>query len=151
MITEAADLVEKVSALLAPYDADEWASPSGRRMDLPNRGNILGIPVDLHKKPTTVGSRHRAVPPLSPRPQRRRPRRCMAQLFDWLLGYTAFNLSGSLSQRTAFFHVDYRASCRSKSELRVDASLDGIEDARCSSQDGCSTGKPCWPKPTRCS
>ena len=47
VITEAAGLVEKVTQLLAPYYADEWASPSGRRMDLPNRGNILAIPLDL--------------------------------------------------------------------------------------------------------
>ena len=49
VITEAADLVEKVTQLLEPYYADEWASPSGRRMDLPNRGNLLAIPLDLHK------------------------------------------------------------------------------------------------------
>ncbi len=48
VITEAADLIEKANRLLAPYDADEWHSPSGRRMDLPNRGNILSVPVDLH-------------------------------------------------------------------------------------------------------
>ncbi|EUA12046.1 hypothetical protein I546_2765 [Mycobacterium kansasii 732] len=29
VITEAADLLEKVSALLTPFDADEWHSPSG--------------------------------------------------------------------------------------------------------------------------
>ena len=40
VITEAADLLEKAASLLAPFDADEWTSPSGRRVDLPNRGNI---------------------------------------------------------------------------------------------------------------
>ena len=40
VISEAADLLEKVSDLRAPFDADEWQSPSGRRMDLPSRGNI---------------------------------------------------------------------------------------------------------------
>ena len=45
VITEAADLLEKLSALLSPFDADEWASPSGRRMDLPMRGNVLTIPM----------------------------------------------------------------------------------------------------------
>ena len=48
VITAAAEMVERVSALLAPYDADEWSSPSGRRMDLPNRGNVMTVPVDLH-------------------------------------------------------------------------------------------------------
>ena len=49
VISEAADLLEKTSALLAPYDADEWSSPSGRRVDLPNRGNILSVPMELGK------------------------------------------------------------------------------------------------------
>ena len=44
VISEAADLLEKVSDLLASFDADEWRSPSGRRMDLPSRGNILPVP-----------------------------------------------------------------------------------------------------------
>jgi hypothetical protein len=37
VISEAADLIEKASGLLSPFDTDEWQSPSGRRMDLPNR------------------------------------------------------------------------------------------------------------------
>ena len=49
VITKAADLLEAVSKLLSPYDADEWSSPAGRRMDLPNRGSVLGIPAELHK------------------------------------------------------------------------------------------------------
>ena len=53
VITRAADLIEDVNRLLAPHDADEWHSPSGRRMDLPNRGNIMQVPVDL----TVTGGR----------------------------------------------------------------------------------------------
>ena len=49
VITEAADLLDKLSGLLTPYDTDEWQSPSGRRMDLPVRGNILTIPMSAHK------------------------------------------------------------------------------------------------------
>jgi hypothetical protein len=41
VITEAADLLDKVSTLLTPFDSDEWSSPSGRRMDLPVRGQHL--------------------------------------------------------------------------------------------------------------
>ena len=48
VITEVADLIEQAARLLEPHAADEWNSPSGRRMDLPNRGNILAVPVDLH-------------------------------------------------------------------------------------------------------
>lgn len=130
VITEAADLVEKVTQLLAPYYADEWASPSGRRMDLPNRGNILAIPSDLHKtddgriEGTAMfrrfhlgrnGAAHGGA---------------VAQLFDGLLGYTAFTLSGSRAQRTAFLHVDYRKIARVEQELQVDARIDGIEDRK---------------------
>jgi acyl-coenzyme A thioesterase PaaI-like protein len=127
VIAEAANLVEKVTQLLAPYYADEWASPSGRRMDLPNRGNILAIPLDLHKVDDTHiagtaefrrfhlgrnGAAHGGT---------------VAQLFDALLGYTAFTLSGSRAQRTAFLHIDYRQIAVVGKELQVDASLDGLE------------------------
>lgn len=130
VITEAADLIEKVSQLLEPYHADEWASPSGRRMDLPNRGNILSIPVDLHKTSdvriggTTEfrrfhlgrnGAAHGGA---------------VAMLFDSLLGFTAFKLSGSRAQRTAFLHVDYRNIAPVEKQLQVDASLDGIQDRK---------------------
>jgi acyl-coenzyme A thioesterase PaaI-like protein len=130
VITEAADLIEKVSALLAPYDADEWASPSGRRMDLPNRGNLLQIPVDLHiTEDERVGGtahfrrfhlgRNGAV-----------HGGAVAQLFDSLLGFTAFRLSGSKAQRTAFLHIDYRKIAPVEKELQVDGGIDGIEDRK---------------------
>jgi acyl-coenzyme A thioesterase PaaI-like protein len=130
VITEAADLVEKVTQLLGPYYADEWASPSGRRMDLPNRGNILAIPLGLHKTDDgriegtaqfrrfhlgRNGAAHGGA---------------VAQLFDGLLGYTAFTLSGSRAQRTAFLHVDYRKIALVEKELQVDARIDGIEDRK---------------------
>jgi acyl-coenzyme A thioesterase PaaI-like protein len=130
VITEAANLVEKVSTLLGPYAADEWDSPSGRRMDLPNRGNILAIPVDLDKTEDgriggtatfrrfhlgRNGAAHGGA---------------VAQLFDALLGYTAWTLSHSRAQRTAFLHVDYRQIAPVEKELQVDASLDGIEDRK---------------------
>lgn len=130
VISEAADLIEKVSALLAPYDADEWDSPSGRRMDLPSRGNILQIPVDLHRTDDgriggtaqfrrfhlgRNGAAHGGA---------------VAMLFDSLLGFTAFKLSRSRAQRTAFLHVDYRKIARVEKELQVDAGLDGIEERK---------------------
>lgn len=130
VITEAAGLIEKVSQLLAPYDADEWASPSGRRMDLPNRGNILQIPVDLR---ITEDGKVRGTA----RFQRFHLGRngavhggAVAMLFDSLLGFTAFKLSGSKAQRTAFLHVDYRKIALVERELQVDAVLDGVEDRK---------------------
>jgi acyl-coenzyme A thioesterase PaaI-like protein len=127
VITKAADLIEAASNLLAPYDADEWSSPSGRRMDLPNRGSVLGIPGEYHKTDDgrvagTVcfrrfhlgrkGAAHGG---------------CIAQLFDSLLGYTAFRLTQSLYQRTAFLHVDYRKIVPIETELQVDAGVDRVD------------------------
>ena len=151
VITEAASLLEAVSNLLLPYETDEWSSPSGRRMDLPNRGSVLGIPA-MYKK--TDDDRIRGVA------QFRRFHLgrngavhggCIAQLFDSLLGFTAFRLTRSLYQRTAFLHVDKERSCRSKPNCRSTPVSTASTDARCSSQDSCSTGRPCWPRPTRCS
>lgn len=127
VISEAADLIEKVSQLLAPYEADEWASPSGRRMDLPNRGNTLSVPLDLH---VTDDGR------ISGTARFRRFHLgrngaahggAVAMFFDSLLGFTAYQLSGSRTQRTAFLHVDYRNIARIERDLRVDARLDGVE------------------------
>jgi acyl-coenzyme A thioesterase PaaI-like protein len=130
VISEAADLIEKVTQLLAPFYADEWASPSGRRMDLPNRGNLLAIPLDLHKTDDgriegtarfrrfhlgRNGAAHGGT---------------VAQLFDGLLGYTAFTLSGSRAQRTAFLHVDYRKIAIVEKEFQVDARIDDIVDRK---------------------
>jgi acyl-coenzyme A thioesterase PaaI-like protein len=130
VFTEAANLLEKVSAMLAPYDADEWSSPSGRRMDLPNRGNILGVPVALH-----VTDDERIVG--TARFRRFHLGRngaahggAVAHLFDSLLGFTAFKLSRSKAQRTAFLHVDYRKIALVERELQVEAAIDDIVDRK---------------------
>ncbi|HYO02172.1 MAG TPA: PaaI family thioesterase [Mycobacterium sp.] len=127
VVTRAADLVEDVNRLLAPHDADEWHSPSGRRMDLPNRGSILSIQVDL-----TVGDDGRIRG--TTRFRRYHLGRngavhggSLAHLFDSLLGFTAYKLSESRRQRTAFLHVDYRKIVPIDKELQVDAGIDGIE------------------------
>lgn len=127
VITAAAELLEQTAALLAPYDADEWSSPSGRRVDLPNRGNVLGVPLELH-----------AVGPDRVRGWARFPRFYLGRnsaahggaiglLFDSVLGYTAAVLTGERTQRTAFLHIDYRAIVPIGRQLRVDAELTGIE------------------------
>ncbi len=127
VITEAADLLDKVSRLLAPYEVDEWTSPSGRRMDLPNRGSVLGIPGEYHKTDTgRVGGvvhfrrfhlgRNGAV-----------HGGCIAQLFDSVLGYTAFRLTEGHKQRTAFLHVNYRNIVPIEKELAVDAGIERVE------------------------
>ena len=127
VITEAADLIEKVSALLAPYEADEWHSPSGRRTDLPNRGNIMSVPLDLHVTEDgriggtaqfrryhlgRNGAVHGGV---------------LGLLFDSVLGFTAAKLTKSMYQRTAHLGIDYRKIVPIGKELQVDAGIDRID------------------------
>jgi acyl-coenzyme A thioesterase PaaI-like protein len=127
VITEAADLLDKVSALLTPFDADEWHSPSGRRMDLPVRGNILTIPMSAHK--TDDGrmqgwarfgrfhlGRNGAVHGGS-----------LGMLFDTVLGLTAAVLSGSRRQRTAYLKINYRNIVPIEKELQFDAGIDRLD------------------------
>jgi acyl-coenzyme A thioesterase PaaI-like protein len=127
VITEAADLLDKVSALLTPYDADEWHSPSGRRMDLPVRGNILTIPMSAQK--TDDGrmagwarfgrfhlGRNGAAHGGS-----------LGMLFDTVLGLTAAVLTGSRRQRTAYLKINYRNIVPIEKELQFDAGIDQLD------------------------
>lgn len=123
VIAEAADLLEKTSALLSPYDADEWSSPSGRRVDLPNRGNILSVPMEL-----AVGEDGRVHGWL--RFARFHLGRngaahggAIALAFDSVLGFTSAKLTGGPYQRTAYLHVDYRKIVPVEKTLQVDAAL----------------------------
>jgi acyl-coenzyme A thioesterase PaaI-like protein len=127
VITKAAGLIEDINALLAPFWTDEWASPSGRRMDLPNRGNLLQVPAELKK---TDDGRVRGTA---------RFRRfhlgrngaahggSIAMLFDSLLGYTASKLTRSPYQRTAFLHINYRQIVPVEKELQVDAGIERVD------------------------
>ncbi|OBK82519.1 PaaI family thioesterase [Mycobacterium sp. 1164985.4] len=127
VISEAADQIEKVSQLLAPYYADEWSSPSGRRMDLPGRGNILAIPLDVR---ITEDQRIEGTAQFRRFHLGRNGAAhggSVAQLFDALLGFTAFTLSGSRAQRTAFLHVDYRKIAHVEREFEVEAGIDRLE------------------------
>jgi acyl-coenzyme A thioesterase PaaI-like protein len=127
IITEAADLLEAASRLLAPYDTDEWSSPAGRRMNLPNRGSVLGIPAEYHKTDDgrIAGTAHFRRFHLGRNGAVHGG--CIAQLFDSLLGYTAFRLTRSLYQRTAFLKVDYRQIVPIETKLQVDAGVDHVE------------------------
>lgn len=127
VITRAADLIEAVSALLAPYDADEWASPSGRRMDLPGRGNVLAVPARLAR----VGADRIGGTARFRRFHLGRNGAvhggAVAMLFDSTLGYAAFKLTRSPYQRTAYLHVNYRKVAPVERELRLDAGVERVE------------------------
>lgn len=127
VITEAANQLEKLSALLGPYDADEWAAPSGRRMDLPMRGNVLTVPMSARKGEDgrVYGSarfarfhlgRNGAVHGGS-----------LGMLFDTVLGLTAVLLTGSRRQRTAYLKIDYRNIVPIEKELQFDAGVDSVD------------------------
>ncbi|MGH3557479.1 PaaI family thioesterase [Mycobacterium sp.] len=127
VIGEAAGLLEKVSGLLSPFDTDEWQSPSGRRMDLPMRGNILTVPMKMAK---TDDGRIRG---------RARFRRFhlgrngavhggeIAHLFDSVLGLTSAVLGGGPYQRTAYLHLNYRQTVPIEKELQVDAGVSRVD------------------------
>ncbi len=127
VITEAADLLEKVSGLLTPFDTDEWSSPSGRRMDLPVRGNILTVPMSARKTPDGrihgwarfarfhLG-RNGAVHGGS-----------IGMLFDTVLGLTSAVLTGGPRQRTAYLHINYRSVVPIEKKLGIDAEIDRVE------------------------
>jgi acyl-coenzyme A thioesterase PaaI-like protein len=126
VITKAADMIEAVSELLAPYDADEWTTPSGRRMDLPNRGNIMQVPAQLETAGDEVDGvirfrrfhlgRNGAV-----------HGGAVALMWDSVLGFAAFRLTRSHKQRTAYLHVNYRKIAPIDKELQVDARVDRTE------------------------
>lgn len=127
VITEAANQLEKLSALLAPYDADEWASPSGRRMDLPMRGNVLTVPMSARRGDD--GRVHGWV-----RFARFHLGRngavhggSLGMLFDTVLGLTAVLLTGSRRQRTAYLKIDYRNIVPIEKELQFDAGVDRVD------------------------
>lgn len=127
VITRAAALIEDVTALLATYWADEWASPSGRRLDLANRGNILQVPVELEK---TADGRVRGTAQFRRFHLGRNGAAhggSIAMLFDSVLGYTAAKLTRSPYQRTAFLHVNYRKIVPVEKELQVDAGIERID------------------------
>jgi acyl-coenzyme A thioesterase PaaI-like protein len=127
VITEAADLLAKVSELLTPFDADEWHSPSGRRMDLPVRGNVLTVPMSAHK--TDDGrvrgwarferfhlGRNGAVHGGS-----------LGMLFDTVLGLTSSVLTDGPYQRTAYLTINYRHIVPIEKKLQIDAGIDRVE------------------------
>ena len=127
VIAEAADMLEKVSALLSPFDADEWESPSGRRMDLPGRGNILTIPMSVCK---TENGRIQGWARFARFHLGRNGAvhgGALGMLFDSVLGLTASVLTGSRRQRTAYLKINYRHIVPIEKELLIDAGIDRID------------------------
>lgn len=127
VIAAAADLLEQADALLTPYDAEEWDSPSGRRLDLPNRGNVLGVPLELQPTGATTAAGWARFPRFYLGRNGAAHGGAIGLLFDSVLGYAAAVLTGERTQRTAFLHIDYRAIVPIGHTLAVRAELTGVE------------------------
>jgi acyl-coenzyme A thioesterase PaaI-like protein len=127
VISAAADSLQQVCEMLAPFDTDEWSSPSGRRLDLPVRGNVLAVPMKVNK--TGNGRLGGWV----------RFRRfhlgrngavhggAVALLLDSVLGVAAAVLTGGRYQRTAYLGVNYRNVVPIEKELHVDTGVSRTE------------------------
>jgi acyl-coenzyme A thioesterase PaaI-like protein len=127
VISAAADSLQQVCELLAPFYTDEWSSPSGRRFDLPVRGNLLAVPMKVKK--TDDGRLRGWV----------RFRRfhlgrngavhggAVALLLDSVLGVAATAHTGGRYQRTANLQVNYRNVVPIEKELQVDTGVSRVE------------------------
>ena len=152
VVTEAADLIERVNGLLAPVRGRRMARAVG-----PAHGPAQPRqhPVGTRStctSPRTAGS---AAPRGSGASTWAATAPCTAErsrmLFDSLLGFTAFKLSESKKQRTAFLHVNYRKIVPIGKELQVEPESTASRAARSSSPAGCATATTCCAMPRRCS
>lgn len=127
VFTEAADTLEKVAALLSPFAADEWNSPSGRRMDLPMRGNIQTIPMTARKADDgrIQGQARFARYHLGRNSAVHGG--FLGLLFDSVLGLTSSILTGGPYQRTAYLKLDYRHIVPIEKELEFNAGVDRVD------------------------
>lgn len=127
VVTELADQLEAMSKLLAPYEVSEWDSPSGRRTDLPLRGNILLVPMTIESfdngvltGTATFGryhlGRNGAV-----------HGGCLGLLFDTIFGTGSLLLTDLRKLRTAYLNINYRKITPIEKELRYDCTLDRVE------------------------
>lgn len=127
VVTELADQLEAMNKLLAPYEVSEWDSPSGRRTDLPLRGNILLVPMTIESFDSGVltgtatfgryhlgrnGAVHGG---------------CLGLLFDTIFGTGSLLLTDLRKLRTAYLNINYRKITPIEKELRYDCTLDRVE------------------------
>ncbi|MBA0044791.1 PaaI family thioesterase [Mycobacterium sp. NPDC050853] len=127
VITGLADQIEAMNDLLAPHEVSEWDAPSGRRTDLPLRGNILLVPmtVDSFDNGVLTGTatfgryhlgRNGAV-----------HGGCLGLLFDTIIGTGTMLLTDLRKLRTAYLNINYRKVTPIEKELQYDCTLDRVE------------------------
>lgn len=127
VVTELADQLEAMNKLLAPYEVSEWDSPSGRRTDLPLRGNILLVPMTIESfdngvltGTATFGRYH-----LGRNGAVHGGR--LGLLFDTIFGTGSLLLTDLRKLRTAYLNINYRKITPIEKELRYDCTLDRVE------------------------
>lgn len=127
VITALADQLDAMNDLLAPYEVSEWEAPSGRRVDLPLRGNLLLIPmtIDGVENGVLTGTatfgryhlgRNGAV-----------HGGCLGLLFDTVFGLGSLVLTDLRKLRTAYLKIDYRKITPIDKKLHFDCTLDRVE------------------------
>ncbi len=127
MVTALANQLDTMNELLAPYEVSEWDSPSGRRTDLPLRGNILLVPMTIDsfdngvlRGTATFGryhlGRNGAV-----------HGGCLGLLFDTIIGTGTMLLTDLRKLRTAYLNINYRKVTPIDKELQYDCTLDRVE------------------------
>ncbi|WP_078327343.1 PaaI family thioesterase [Mycobacteroides salmoniphilum] len=127
MVTTLANQLDAMNELLAPYEVSEWDSPSGRRTDLPLRGNILLVPMTVDsfgngvlRGTATFGryhlGRNGAV-----------HGGCLGLLFDTIIGTGTMLLTDLRKLRTAYLNINYRKVTPIDKELQYDCTLDRVE------------------------
>ncbi|AKC39400.1 Uncharacterised protein [Mycolicibacterium phlei] len=127
VITNLANQLEAMNELLDPYEVSEWDSPSGRRTDLPLRGNILLVPmtIDSFDDGVLTGTatfgryhlgRNGAV-----------HGGCLGLLFDTIIGTGTMLLTDLRKLRTAYLNINYRKVTPIEKELQFDCTLDRVE------------------------
>ncbi|WP_232784365.1 PaaI family thioesterase [Mycobacteroides chelonae] len=127
VITNLANQLEAMNELLDPYEVSEWDSPSGRRTDLPLRGNILLVPmtIDSFDNGVLIGTatfgryhlgRNGAV-----------HGGCLGLLFDTIIGTGTMLLTDLRKLRTAYLNINYRKVTPIEKVLQFDCTLDRVE------------------------
>ncbi|ALR12194.1 thioesterase [Mycobacteroides saopaulense] len=127
VVTELANQLDAMNELLAPYEVSEWDSPSGRRTDLPLRGNILLVPmtIDSFDNGVLAGTatfgryhlgRNGAV-----------HGGCLGLLFDTIFGTGSMLLTDLRKLRTAYLNINYRKITPIEKELQYDCTLQRVE------------------------
>ncbi|GLE58421.1 hypothetical protein NJBCHELONAE_37310 [Mycobacteroides chelonae] len=127
VITNLANQLEAMNELLDPYEVSEWDSPSGRRTDLPLRGNILLVPMTIDSFDNGVLTGTAAFGRYHLGRNGAVHGGCLGLLFDTIIGTGTMLLTDLRKLRTAYLNINYRKVTPIEKELQFDCTLDRVE------------------------